>query len=516
MSVLPTILLGISAFLSVAFFVYGFNAIHLTLRSRKYKAPSAEVGKKPRVVIHLPIYNELYVVERLVDSCVKVAESYGRDLVRVLIIDDSTDETRGEVDRLEELYSSRGYNIGVLRRGDRVGFKAGALQAALKESDEEFIAVFDADFVPTPDFLTRTVPYLTANPKVGFVQARWGHFNRGYNAVTKALAIGSDAHFFVEQPGRWESSYLMNFNGSAGVLRREAIAKAGGWEADTLAEDLDVSYRMQLAGYRAIYLRDLVVPAELPPTITALKRQQGRWARGSIQTLKKLGPRLFKSKDLSAKQKVEAGIHLSYYAVHPLMVVSFLIASVAALSNTDVIKLGVAYPVTGLGSGQGNSGNLLLGLLYASPWIAFFVLIIVCTVAVLFYGVEALRDQGMSTVRNIPTLIVLVAIGYGISISNSVSVFSGLFLNSTGSFARTPKYAITKRVDDWKGKKYQIHFERTTLLEGTAVLLGAAAVVWAALDGNLGIVPILMVYLVSYFVVFALTLRHTLKTGEPA
>jgi|SRR5271157_585167 len=516
MSVLPTILLGASVFLSVAFFIYGFNAIHLTLRSRKYKEPFAEEGRKPRVAIHLPIYNELYVVERLVDSCIRVAENYGRMLVRVLIIDDSTDETSAEVDRLVKRYSLLGYSIGVLRRGNRVGFKAGALQAALTESDEELIAVFDADFVPSPDFLSKAVPFLCANPKVGFVQARWGHFNRGYNAVTKALAIGSDAHFFVEQPGRWESSYLMNFNGSAGVLRREAIMKAGGWEADTLAEDLDVSYRMQLAGYRAVYLRDLVVPAELPPTITALKRQQGRWARGSIQTLKKLGPRLFRSKDLSAKQKVEAGIHLSYYAVHPFMVVSFLIASIAALSNTDVIKIGVANPISGLGSSGSNAGNLLLDLLYASPWIAFFILIVVCTVAVLFYGVEALRDQEMSVVRNIPTLIVLVAIGYGISISNSVSVFSGLFLNSTGSFARTPKYAITKRVDDWKGKKYQIHFERTTLLEGTAVLLGAAAVVWAALDGNLGIVPILMVYLLSYFVVFALTLRHTINTRVPA
>lgn len=507
-------LLGISIVLSSAFFIYGFNAIHLTLRSRKYVEPEAKAGERPRVAIHLPVFNELYVIARLVGSCIGVAESYGKDLVRIVVIDDSTDETKTEVDRLVDEYSSKGYRIEVLRRGSRTGFKAGALQAALDATTEDYLAVFDADFVPSPGFLERTIPYLVSDEKIGFVQARWEHLNRGYNAVTKALAVGTDAHFFVEQAGRWDSGYFMNFNGSAGVLRRKAIVDAGGWQADTLAEDLDVSYRMQLAGYGALFLKKLTVPGELPPTITALKRQQGRWARGSIQTLKKLGPRIVHSRDLSRSQKFEAGIHLSYYAVHPLMFASFVIALVAAFLNLDVIKVGTGITTGGLpGTGPASIWSVLEGLLATAPWVTFVVLIIACTIAVLFYGIEALKAQGMSSSRNIPTLILLVMIGYGISISNSVGVFSGLLLSDSGRFARTPKYAIKTSEDKWRGKKYQVHFEKTTVLEGIAVFLALASIGWAASKGNLGIIPILTVYLVSYSFIFLLSLRQSWYSG---
>lgn len=514
MITLTVVLLSISVLLSVAFFVYGFNAIHLVLRSRHQKRPEAKVGAKPTVAVHLPIYNEMYVVGRLVRSCVAMADTYGKDMVSIALIDDSTDETAAEIDALVSEYSSMGFKIRTIRRTKRTGFKAGALQAALEQTEEDFIAVFDADFIPTPDYLERIMPYFSS-PEIGFVQARWAHLNRGYNTVTKAIAVGADAHFFVEQPGRWNSGYLLNFNGSAGVLRREAILRAGGWQSDTLAEDLDVSYRIQLAGYKPVYVEDLAVPAEIPPTVTALKRQQGRWARGSIQTAKKLGPRIMSSKKLSVRQKAQAGIHLTYYMVHPLMVVSFLVAVTAALTNSDAIKVGASSTIGALfQTGQQSPTNLLINALEAAPWVLFFILIAACTVAVLFYGVEALRVQKMSLKRNVPTLLLLIVIGYGISISNSVGALSGLFLSRTGEFSRTPKYAIARQGDKWRGKKYQIRLQKTTVLEGGAVLLAGVAMARALQTGNLGILPILLVYAVCYGFVFVLTVRHSLYSAS--
>ncbi len=470
--------------------------------------------EKPRVAVHLPIYNELYVTERLLGACVKMAEHYGRGLVRIMIIDDSDDETSATIDRLAAMYTSQGHPIHVLRRGNRVGFKAGALQAALNTTDEKYIAVFDADFSPPEDFLDRTVPHMLADRRIGFVQCRWSHFNRNYNVITETLAIGVDAHFLLEQPGRWSSGYLINFNGSAGILRTEAITRAGGWQANTLAEDLDVSYRMQLAGYRAIYLKDLQVPAELPPTITSLKRQQGRWARGSLQAAKKVIPTIIRSKALSFRQKLEACVHLTYYMVHPLMVASFLLAVVATFLNVNVINYAVDISVPTLqvgrliGSARTASDIVFLTVQFA-PWVVFSALVILSTLAVLYYCVEAIRVQGLRVARNLRQILLLVIIGYGISLSNSVSALSGLLSSQTGTFLRTPKYAITARQQTWKGKKYQLSLNKVTALEGSFVLVGSLALARAFATDNLGIIPILAIYLIGYLLVFTLTFTHS-------
>jgi cellulose synthase/poly-beta-1,6-N-acetylglucosamine synthase-like glycosyltransferase len=517
LTVSPTLvawaILLVSVAFSVGFAVYGLNTLHLTLRARRYRAPAAlPLESRPPVAIHLPVYNELYVVGRLLQACVGVAARYGKDLVRICVIDDSNDETCAEIDRWASHYSVQGFKINVIRRSQRLGFKAGALQEALGTTTEKYVAVLDADFVPPPEFLDRTVPILEQSPDVGFVQARWVHIDRNHNIITESLAIGVDGHFLLEQQARNGSGYLMNFNGSAGVLRAEAIRKSGGWASDTLAEDLDLSYRMQLSGYRGVYVGDLEVPGELPPTITGLKRQQGRWARGSLQTAKKLTGRIQGSDRLSFGQKVQAVIHLTYYTVHPLMVASFLLAIAADFLKVSVIsyavKVSVPWPSAASGAGGISQYSLLL-----APWLVLSGLVVLSTVAVLAFCVEAVRVQKLGLMGNLKQILMLVVIGYGVSVSNSVQALGGLLSSQTGTFSRTPKYAINSPTQTWKGKKYQISFNKTMLLEAGAVALAVAGIINAWVTSNLGLLPILVVYLAGYSFVLYLSLAQTIKSS---
>ena len=503
------IILGASVLLSFSFFIYGINTLHLTRKARRYLQPSQNgMTSRPQVAVHLPVYNEFYVADRLLAACTKMADRYGKGLVRVCVIDDSDDETREKLDTLSRSYRDQGYKVEVLRRGTRAGFKAGALQAALEKTTEPFVAVFDADFAPAEDFLDRTVPFMLEDEKVGFVQCRWTHFDRGYNMITETLAIGIDAHFLLEQPGRWTGGYLMNFNGSAGLLRTSGIVAAGGWNSDTLAEDLDLSYRMQLKGFKPVYLKDVNVPAELPPTITSLKRQQGRWARGSIQTARKVWPTVFASKKLSIRQKFEAFVHLTYYMVHPLMVASFVLALMATFLNVNVINYAVKVSVPSPGAIFGSPLALTMSIV---PWAVFTLMIVLSTLAVLYYCLEAVRAQHLGILKNVKQIVLLVIIGYGISVSNSVSALSGLLSNQTGVFLRTPKYAITSKNGTWKEKKYQLALNKVTVFEALATALGAIGLVYATILGNYGILPILAVYVLGYVLVLLLTLSQSVS-----
>jgi cellulose synthase/poly-beta-1,6-N-acetylglucosamine synthase-like glycosyltransferase len=498
------IILGASVLLSFSFFIYGINTLHLTRRARGYSQPAVgTLSSRPPVAVHLPVYNEFYVADRLLDACRRMADKYGKDLVRVCVIDDSDDETKGKLDALARDYNQRGYRVDVLRRGTRAGFKAGALQFALERTTEPFVAVFDADFAPQEDFLERTVPFMLEDKQVGFVQCRWTHFDRGYNMITETLAIGIDAHFLLEQPGRWSSGYMMNFNGSAGLLRTSAIVAAGGWNSDTLAEDLDLSYRMQLSGFKPVYLKDVKVPAELPPTITSLKRQQGRWARGSIQTARKVFPAVYASKKLSVRQKFEAFVHLTYYMVHPLMVASFVLAVMAVFLNINVISYAIKVTVP-----KTIFGSFTLMLV---PWAIFALMIFLSTISVLYYCIEAVRTQNLGIVRNVKQIFLLVILGYGISVSNSVSALSGLLSKQTGVFLRTPKYAITNKGGTWREKRYQLALNKVTFFEATATGVGSIALVYAAFLHNLGIIPILAVYVAGYVLVLILTLSQSVS-----
>ena len=285
--------------------------------------------------MQLPIYNERNVAERVIRAAASM--DYPRDRLEIQVLDDSVDETKQIIDRLVEKLAREGLDIKAIRREDRDGYKAGALANGTALARGEFLAVFDADFVPGPDFLRRALPPFLADAKIAFVQTRWGHLNRDENILTICLALGIDGHFLVEQPARAKSGLFMNFNGTAGVWRRQAIEDAGGWSSRTLTEDLDLSYRVLLAGWKPCYIEDVAVPSELPATITGAKSQQFRWAKGSIQTAMRNLPRVWRG-PYSLFEKIEAFLHLTNYLIHPMM----LVLAVSGLADPSLPQPGVA------------------------------------------------------------------------------------------------------------------------------------------------------------------------------
>jgi len=502
---LDQIILALSLAVTILFFFYGYNCYYLLKASKKYSLPGLNKHyPRPAVAIHLPIYNEKYVVERLIEHCVKMVEEYDKEAVRIIILDDSDDETSDIVDAVSIRYARDGYKIEVIRRSKRDGYKAGALQEALLRTHEEFIAIFDADFVPPKDFLTNTIPYFIEDEKVGIIQCRWGHVNRQYNWITKAVSIGIDAHFYVEQPGRYVSQCLLNFNGSAGVIRRTALLEAGGWHTDTLAEDLDASYRMQLRGYKILYLEEPHVDGEVTPTLISFKRQQARWACGSMRTAKKILPKLLTHPRLNLKQKIQGFIHLTYYSVHLLMFLAFLLAVTASLANVTSISV----PTSGLNLSQPSQFVTSIGSLSIQQ-IAIILLsltILTCAAATWIYYLQTIRAQSLSVTRNIPNLLILGLIGYGISISNTIEVLKGVMTKHQGEFKRTPKYSVKSKEDSWRDKKYHVPLDKKVLVEWISMILGLIAVYFAYKTGNFGILPILIWYVVAYVFVNMFTL----------
>ncbi len=293
--------------------------VYLYYKHKKNKTtePQAHFDELPRVTVQLPIFNEQYVVDRLLDAVCRL--DYPREKLDIQLLDDSTDETVDVARALVERYAASGNPVTYIHRENRHGFKAGALAAGLESAKGEFVAIFDADFVPPPDFLLKCIHHFT-DPKIGMVQTRWTHINRNYSLLTEVEAILLDGHFVLEHSGRARSGVFFNFNGTAGMWRLKAIEEAGGWEHDTLTEDTDLSYRAQLKGWKFLYLQDVECPAELPVEMTAFKTQQARWAKGLIQVSKKILPQVFSS-DASRHQKVEAWYHLTANLSYPLMIV---------------------------------------------------------------------------------------------------------------------------------------------------------------------------------------------------
>jgi cellulose synthase/poly-beta-1,6-N-acetylglucosamine synthase-like glycosyltransferase len=322
LSVLEIVYAGAALLLAM----YALNSWILTflfLRHRQDSEPRPELQHFPRVTVQLPIFNESLVVERLIDSVVQLA--WPRDRLQIQVLDDSTDETTAIAQARVDALRAQGVDIELVHRTDRAGFKAGALKEGLKSATGEFIAIFDADFVPDPDWLRKTIPHFSSRPRLGMIQTRWAHLNRDYSLLTHAQAIALDGHFVVEQAARHRSGLLMNFNGTAGVWRKSCIADAGGWHGDTISEDLDLSYRAQLRGWECLYLPDVAAPAEIPPQLAAFKRQQFRWAKGSIQCLKKLVRPVTVAR-LPFIVRWQALVHLSTYLIHPLMLTLLLVS----------------------------------------------------------------------------------------------------------------------------------------------------------------------------------------------
>jgi cellulose synthase/poly-beta-1,6-N-acetylglucosamine synthase-like glycosyltransferase len=528
---LRQILLSVSVVLSILFLPYGMNFYVLMNKAREYIIPNKKRPPiKKAVTIQLPIFNERYVVKRLVKACIKMVDKYGKDLVQILILDDSTDETTRIAKEISSYYKKLGYDIETIHRDDRTGFKAGALQKAMDKSKNGFLAIFDADFVPPEDFLDHVIPYFE-DSKLAIVQCRWTHLNRSYNIFTEAISIGYDGHHLVEQTGRTAGGYLLNFNGSAGVLRKKALEEAGGWQSDTLAEDLDASYRMQLKGWKAIYVKDMKCPAEIPPTIPSIKRQQGRWARGSMSAFRKLGPRVLLDKNLTTGQKAEALVHLSYYAVHPLMFFAYVIALTAAILDVRLVNLAQFVEAVTIQEAAvspttpsylffiPNLERFLIqtwdALISMPHWIVLNITIVFCAISMWVFYSYSLMLQGISIKSKGKALLALAIIGFGISISNTIAVIQGLFSKKSGSFARTPKYRIERKSDTWRDKKYQIKIDKIVFLEVLFGIAGLLAIVKAFINYNLGIIPILMLYSIAYLNISNITRKEAaLEAGR--
>ncbi len=457
-------------------FIYGSNCFILTYLHRKKRNEAPALTSYPAVTVQLPIYNEFYVVERLIRKVTQM--DYPKEKLEIQVLDDSTDETTNIAKRCIDELQNRGANIYLIHRTKRDGYKAGALREGLKSAHGEFIAVFDADFLPDINFLKKCIPYFS-DPEVGMVQTRWGHINENYSLLTKAISIGIDGHFQIEQNSRHASGLFLNFNGTAGVWRRTTIEAAGGWQDDTLTEDLDLSYRAQLGGWKLVFLDDVVSPAEIPVQINAFKRQQFRWAKGSIQCTKKLLPRVFAA-DIPVFKKIQAVLHLTYYAVHPLMVLLLLLilpliflasSTFSTLFYLNFLAIGTFGPLT----------------MYA-------------------LSQRELYEDWKSRLKYLPVLTVL---GTGISANNTKAVIDGLF-NRQGAFQRTPKFGIEKSTDMWEGKKYRLGFPVMTAIEAALGVYALVALYISIKAGSYFLVPFLALYVIGYFYVCGLTILHSI------
>lgn len=434
--------------------------------------PQLREAELPAVVTQIPVFNEYNVAERAIRAAAAMVYPSHRHTVQVL--DDSTDETRALIDRVAQELTAQGCRIEVLRRNDRTGFKAGALQYGMARSTASFFAIFDADFVPPPDFLHRTVPVLLMKPEVGLVQARWGHLNAETSFITRAQHLGIDSHFGIEQGARAWNNLFMNFNGTAGLWRREAIDDAGGWEHDTLTEDMDLSYRAQLAGWKPFFLPDLVVPAEIPEDINAFKSQQFRWAKGSIQTAMKLLPRVLRS-PCPLGAKVQAAFHMMGYLIHPAMVGQALFA----------LPLALTLPFTAL--------PVAASIFFALIILSAVAPAIVCTAAQC-----SLHPQGWRKLSLIP---LLTALGVGIAISNTRAVVEALTHKET-PFIRTPKRGEAPR------KSYAV---QRNYLPAAELIVGAYCSVTAYVYFGSHLYfagPFLALYAVGFTLVGCLSILH--------
>jgi len=454
---------------------YGFHRyalVFLYFKNRKRRAgpPAAEFPELPRVTVQLPIFNEQYVVDRLVDSICEL--EYPRDRLEIQVLDDSTDETVLVARHAVERQAALGQPIVYLHRSNRHGYKAGALQEGMQQASGEFIAIFDADFLPPADFLLRTIHYFT-DPGLGMVQTRWSYINRDYSFLTRVESILLDGHFVMEHGARFRSALFFNFNGTAGVWRRSAIGDAGGWQHDTLTEDTDLSYRAQMKGWHFLYLPEVACPSELPIEMNSFKVQQARWAKGLIQTSKKILPQLLRRRDLDWHIKLEAWCHLTANLSYPLMIVLCTL-----LLPAMIVRF---Y--------QGWFQMLYIDL----P------LFIASTLSISSFYLASQRElypgRWYKTLLYMP---MVMAIGIGLTVTNTIAVLEAL-LGIKSAFKRTPKFRIETKADKVRTSKYRRKTGWAPFLE---LLLGAAfgaVVVYAWQNENYATIPFILLFVVGFW-----------------
>lgn len=486
---LAKIILSIYGICLLLIFFYSVLQLTLSIAYAKTRAkranektPDFDLNNAPKVTIQLPMFNELYVAERIIETT--AAFNYPKDKLEIQVLDDSTDETVEVIAKKVAEIAATGVNIKHIHRVDRTGYKAGALDAAMDRVEGEFIAIFDSDFVPDQDFLLKTIPFFQ-DPNIGVVQTRWGHLNKDYSILTELQAFGLNGHFAIEQGGRNSSGHYINFNGTAGIWRKTCIEAAGGWEHDTLTEDLDLSYRAQIKGWKFKYLENVISPAELPITMSALKNQQHRWMKGGAECFIKMRKRIVKAENVKFGDKVHALSHLFNSSV-------FLFILTLSLLSLPVLHIKDSFSDLNL-------------------FIKFGSIFITSTLFLMYYYWLSYRDKTENKVASFfkffGRFVQFLVVSMGLSLSNTVAVLEG-YLGIKSSFVRTPKFNVAKK-NEFKGNKYdKKSISLLTIAEGLLMLLFGFTAINRALFGDLGMVPFHLMLAIGYGLVFFYTLSE--------
>ncbi|TLY01710.1 MAG: glycosyltransferase [Thaumarchaeota archaeon] len=469
--------------------LYTLNFYYLVYQSRNNIRHNKKIRQKtelptnlPVVTIQLPLYNEKYVAKRLIDAVCRT--DYPKDKLHIQVLDDSDDDTVDLIKSIVDDYRLKGFDIVCMHRTDRSGYKAGALKAGMKHAKGEFVVIFDADFIPPPWFLKRALGHFFTDEKLGLVQCKWGHVNENYSTLTEAQAVSLDLHFLIEQKAKSFTHLYMNFNGTAGIWRTSCINDAGGWHTTTLVEDLDLSYRAQMKGWKCLFLEGVEVDAELPVQMNAAKRQQFRWAKGSIQVALKLLSDVMLNRKVPADTKVQAFIQLTRHVVNPLFLAQFLIFPMLLAMNYELYTVGWAPLISVFMYTMMGPGGYLLVISQtwngdASMW----------------------REKARQ-------FFFLMFFSSGISVNNTVAVFDAVF-GKKNEFLRTPKFGIVNKGDDWRNKEYVLPFTKTTLLEIFFAIYGCMAVFISLASGNAIFAPMMAVPTIGFIYVAYLSIVHS-------
>ncbi len=466
------------------FGIHGLILLYYYKKTEKQNHPMPIIPEDlPKVTIQLPMFNEYFVVERLISSVCAI--KYPQDKLEIQVLDDSTDDTVNLCQSLVKSYQEKGFNIKYIHRTDRTGYKAGALKYGLDFAEGEFVAIFDADFVPNPDFLLKTVPHFT-NPNIGMVQTRWEHLNEEYSFLTRAQALALDGHFVLEQQVRNKAGFFINFNGTAGIWRKSCIYDAGNWQPDTLTEDLDLSYRAQLKGWKFIYLNDVTSPAELPADINALKTQQFRWTKGAVETAIKMLPRVMKAK-LPWKVKSECFVHLSSNIVFPFIIL-------VALLNVPIVVI----------------KNTFEGF---DTFYSFMSIFVLASISTLLFYTFAQKAIHLDWRRRLLLFPVFLAGSMGFAVNNTKAVVEALIRKRSG-FVRTPKEGVVGTTAKPKAKKYiQKKISWTVFVELFLAFYFLIGIGISAYHLEIAAIPFQLLFLMGFGTVGYMSLRHALGRG---
>jgi cellulose synthase/poly-beta-1,6-N-acetylglucosamine synthase-like glycosyltransferase len=466
------------------FGAHGFVMVYHYLRNHSKEAALSVLGQEPVVTVQLPVYNEYYVAERIIEAVCSL--EYPKDKLEIQVLDDSTDETVDVVAKTVRHFQSLGYDIKHVRRTTRAGFKAGALKDGLETARGEFIAIFDADFVPNSGFLRRTLPYFFHDERMAVVQTRWEHLNSDYSLLTRTQAMALDGHFVIEQAVRNRAGYFMNFNGTGGIWRKSAILDAGNWQSDTLTEDLDLSYRAQLRGWRFKYLDDFTSPAELPAEVNALKTQQFRWTKGAIETARKILPEVWKS-NIPLRVKIHSTFHLTNNIVFPFILL-------AGILNVPLIFIK-----------QQGGHDLYFAMM------SVFVLAFIGSFLFYMLSQKAVYPDWRRRLLLFP---LFMAGSMGFAVNNSRAVFEALF-RKRSEFVRTPKYRIEDKKDSWLEKKYvPLKLDWSVLIEIALAVYCFFGVISSLYYLEIAAVPFQLLYCLGFSFVSVLSIKHAIEARK--